>query len=129
MICLLRFPALVLTALLTVGTVSVKADQPAAGGHGYQQPDLQQLVVLCATEPGSEKFARSWVQWLEMNPSADVANSVRTIVGRARTMRSMMLAGMAHEHDASQPSDAEIAAWMSALADQHLSRPATAAVR
>ncbi len=97
-----------------------------ASGPGYARAEthfdprahtpLDQVIVLCATEPGSGRFDRAWLTWLENNPEADVAGAVRTVVSRAGTVRSMTMPGMEVKPRAPKPDPDAIADRMLSLA-------------
>ncbi|TNF89277.1 MAG: hypothetical protein EP301_03330 [Gammaproteobacteria bacterium] len=84
--------------------------------------DLDQVVALCATEPGSQRFDQAWQGWLAANPEADVYLAVETVVSRAGTLRSMAVPGMAPVPRGEQPDPAAIADRMLALAGKARAR-------
>ena len=80
--------------LLTLGlvlTVALTGSVPARASD-YQ---LQQLIMLCASEPGSPRFDEAWVDWVRKNPEEDIADAVAQIIGRAQSLRSMSSGGTA----------------------------------
>lgn len=100
-------------ALCLIGCLAVPAANSFAGdasagsfdtrAHG----DLNQVIILCATEPASERFAATWQDWLERNPGADVYAAVDTVVSRAGTFRSMAIPGMEPVSQGKRP-DAQV---------------------
>jgi len=80
------------------------------------QTDLQKIVILCATEPGSPRFDAAWTAWVRENPDADLDRTVRTVVSHAGTMRSMGSAGMEPTKPKRLPTTAEITRHMQDLA-------------
>lgn len=78
--------------------------------------DLNGVIFLCATEPGSPRFDAAWVDWLRANPDADVDGAIRTVLSRAGTVRSMAIPGMAPAKPGSRPDPDAVAEWMAALA-------------
>ena len=77
---------------------------------------LDQVIALCATEPGSERFEHAWLTWLDQNPDADLAGAVKTVVSRSGTVRSMAIPGMQVKPRAPQPDPEAIAERMLSLA-------------
>lgn len=77
---------------------------------------LDRVIALCATEPGSDRFADAWLTWLADNPDADVAGAVRTVVSRSGTVRSMAIPGMQVQPRAPQPDPEAITERMLGLA-------------
>ena len=79
---------------------------------------LDQVIVLCATEPGSARFDDAWLAWLAANPDADVEGAVRTVISRSGTFRSMAIPGMQPQPQtrAAKPDPAAITDRMLSLA-------------
>ncbi len=85
------------TALCLAGLIAVQAfaqDDPASRLDPRAHEDLGQVIMLCATEPASQRFAAAWLDWIERNPEVDVHAAVDTVVSRAGTFRSMAIPGM-----------------------------------
>lgn len=78
--------------------------------------DLSQVIMLCATEPQSERFAATWQHWVEANPEADVNEAVREVVSRAGTFRGMAIPGMEPVRHGRRPDPAALADYMLSLA-------------
>jgi hypothetical protein len=77
---------------------------------------LDQVVALCATEPGSERFDQAWLSWLAANPDADVYRAVETVISRAGTVRSMAVPGMMPTPRGQKPDPQAISDRMLGLA-------------
>lgn len=74
--------------------------------------ELNPVIMLCATEPGSARFAASWRNWVAGNPEADVYAAVQTVVSRAGTFQSMAVPGMEPVRQGRRPAPEAIAAYM-----------------
>jgi hypothetical protein len=83
---------------------------------------LDQVVMLCATEPDSARFDSAWLAWLAENPDADVEGAVRTVVSRSGTLRSMAIPGMQVKPRPTRPDPEAIAERMLSLAKRSRSR-------
>lgn len=100
----------------------------AARAEGYNHFDprahsnLDQVVALCAIEPGSQRFAQAWLNWLAENPQADVYRAVETVVSRAGTVRSIAVPGMQPRPRGRQPDPDAIAERMLSLAGKPTAR-------
>ena len=109
--CRTRFLSAGLLTVLLAGGAFAEFDPRA---HG----DLNGVIFLCASEPGSPRFDAAWVDWLRANPEADVNGAIQTVLSRAGTVRSMAIPGMAPAKPGSRPDPEAIAAHMTALARQ-----------
>ncbi len=78
--------------------------------------DLNQVIMLCATEPGSPRFQAAWKGWLQQNPDADVAGAIETVLSRSGTLRSMAVPGMTPTASGHRRDSGAIAAQMFSLA-------------
>ena len=83
---------------------------------------LDQVIALCATKPGSQRFDQAWLSWLEQNPQADVYGAVETVLSRAGTLRSMAIPGMKPVPQGRQPDPGAIADRMLSLAGKPRAR-------
>lgn len=110
-----------LLALLTFSAAAPAADQ-----YNHFDPrghtDLDQVIALCATEPGSPRFDQVWLDWLASNPEADVYEAVETVISRAGTVRSMAIPGMAPAPRGARPDPQAIADRMLSLAGKPRAR-------
>lgn len=79
--------------------------------------DLQKIVVLCATRPGSAEFDTAWTAWVRTNPQADLEDTIRRVLSQAGTMRSMSGPGMAPTRPSRHPTLGAIADRMRWLAN------------
>ena len=103
--------ALALGLILTLGCPPAQAEfDPRA------HTDLNQVILLCATEPGSPRFQAAWKDWLGENPHADVAGAVETVISRSATLRSMAVPAMAPTASGQRPDPEALAAQMFSLA-------------
>ena len=84
--------------------------------------DLQKIVVLCATQPGSTAFDTAWIAWVKANPQADLDDTIRRVVSQAGTMRSMSGPGMAPTRPSRHPTPDAIAERMRWLASANRSQ-------
>jgi hypothetical protein len=84
--------------------------------------DLDQVIALCATEPGSRRFDQAWLHWLAENPDADVYGAVETVLSRAGTVRSMAIPGMSPTPGGRAPDQDAIADRMLSLAGEPRAR-------
>ena len=84
--------------------------------------DLDQVIMLCATDPGSARFDQAWLQWLDANPDADVDSAVGTVISRSGTLRSMALPGMQPAPRGRKPDPDAIAERMLSLARRSQTR-------
>ena len=84
--------------------------------------DLDQVIALCATEPGSQRFDQAWLNWLAENPQADVYGAVETVLSRAGTLRSMAIPGMSPAPGGKTPDKGAIADRMLSLAGKPRAR-------
>ena len=113
--------ARMLGALLVLCALSAQAER-----YNHFDPrahtDLDQVIALCATEPGSQKFDQAWLNWLAENPDADVYGAVETVVSRAGTVRSMAIPGMAPAPRGRKPDPDAIADRMLSLAGKPRAR-------
>ncbi|MEM8769165.1 MAG: hypothetical protein AAGE43_17100 [Pseudomonadota bacterium] len=78
--------------------------------------DLNPVIMLCATAPGSPRFQAAWQRWLKENPGADVAGAVETVISRSGTVRSMAVPGMTPTGSGHRVDHEAIAAQMFSLA-------------
>lgn len=103
--------------LIIVGLVlaNVLLTRTAHAAESVAQ-DLQRIVVLCATEPASDRFDQAWTAWLMEHPNADVESTIRTVITRAGTIRSMSLVGAEPTPPRRHPSRDTIAEHMRMLA-------------
>jgi hypothetical protein len=105
---------------ILLGLLVVCAAAAEAQRYNHFDPrahtDLDQVVALCATEPGSQRFDQAWLSWLAANPEADVYRAVDTVVSRAGTVRSMAVPGMAPTPTGQKPDPEAIADRMLSLA-------------
>ena len=105
----------ILLSLLILCAVGVQAER-----YNHFDPrahtDLDQVVALCATEPGSQRFDQAWLNWLAQNPDADVYRAVDTVISRAGTVRSMAVPGMMPTPRGQKPDPQAISDRMLALA-------------
>jgi hypothetical protein len=105
----------IVSCALLIGVVTAQAD-----AYNHFDPrahsDLDHVVALCATEPGSERFDQAWLSWLAENPEADVYGAVETVVSRAGTVRSMAIPGMTPTPGGRKPDPDAIAERMLSLA-------------
>ena len=108
-------------ALLLAGSSQA---QTAAPGHfdPRAHSSLDQVVMLCATEPGSDRFAHAWQQWLADNPDADVYAAVRSVISRSGTLRSMAVPGMVPAAEGRQPDPEAVSERMLSLAGKPRAR-------
>ena len=115
-----RARRLALTALL-ICAASVQADR-----YNHFDPrahtELDQVIALCATEPGSRRFDQAWLHWLAQNPHADVYGAVETVLSRAGTVRSMAIPGMRPAPGGKAPDQDAIADRMLSLAGKPRAR-------
>jgi hypothetical protein len=84
--------------------------------------DLDQVIALCATEPGSRRFDQAWLRWLTENPRADVYGAVETVLSRAGTVRSMAIPGISPAPGGRAPDQGAIADRMLSLAGKPRAR-------
>ena len=105
----------VLPLLLSLG-LAVNGSPAQAEFDTRAHTDLSQVIVLCATEPGSPRFQAAWRAWLEKNPGADVAGAVETVISRSGTVRSMAVPGITPTARGHRPDPEAIAAQMFSLA-------------
>ena len=90
--------------------VEVRAEfDPRA--HG----DLNGVIMLCATEPGSPRFDAAWLAWVQENPEADFEGAITSVVTRAGTVRSMAVPGMAPARPTTRPDPGQVAEHMRRL--------------
>jgi hypothetical protein len=82
--------------------------------------ELSGVVVLCATEPGSANFNEAWTRWLDNNPSADIDQAIDTVLGKARTIRSMTMGGIEPTAVPTRLTDNQIATHMRDLASSRM---------
>lgn len=92
-----------------------------AGIEPPEDPALDQIVMLCATEPGSPRFDQAWTVWLadhdhELATRAEVNAVIDAVVSRAHTLRSMAAVGMEPVRPGSRPSRQQIVDHMQRLA-------------
>ena len=105
------------TVLYTLLWLMAFSWQPAQAEFDTRaHTDLGQVIMLCATEPGSPRFASAWKDWLVRNPGADVAGAVETVVSRAGTVRSMAVPGMTPTARGQRPDPEAITELMFSLA-------------
>jgi hypothetical protein len=95
------------------------SDPGVSGSVAY---DLQKVVVLCATQPGSAEFDTAWTTWVKANPQADLDDTIRRVLSQAGTMRSMSGPGMAPTRPTRHPTPDAIAERMRWLASSSQSR-------
>ncbi len=107
-----------LLILLAAGTQADPYNHFDPRGH----TDLDQVIALCATEPGSQRFDQAWLAWLAQNPEADVYRAVETVVSRSGTVRSMAIPGMTPALQGQQPDRQAIADRMLSLAGKPRAR-------
>lgn len=111
----------ILLGLLIVCTAAVAAER-----QNHFDPrahtGLDQVVALCATEPGSWRFDQAWLSWLAANPDADVYRAVETVVSRAGTVRSMAVPGMKPTPRGHKPDPQAISDRMLSLAGKPRAR-------
>ena len=118
---------LVVIAILSGASLLVAAAQAAPAQHSPEFtdhndedpgaiPELSEIVVLCATEPGSADFDQAWTRWVAANPQADIDKTVADVIGRATTMRSMTSSAAEVRSVRSRLSEEEIAENMRRLA-------------
>jgi hypothetical protein len=105
-----RLIPLVLQVLLLTGLTAQAQPDPR------DDPALQQIVRLCATEPGSSRFDGAWTAWVADHPDADLEAVVASVVSRAFTLRSMAAAGLAPQRPGSAPNREQVAHHMRRLA-------------
>jgi len=74
--------------------------------------ELQAIILLCATEPGSAKFDTKWTAWVRANPQVDLQEAVDTVVSRAGSIRSMMMPGIEPVRPTERPDREAVAAYM-----------------
>jgi hypothetical protein len=84
--------------------------------------DLDQVIMLCATDPGSARFDQAWLQWLDANPDADVDAAVGTVISRSGTIRSMAIPGMQPVPRGRRPDPDAVAERMLSLARRSQTR-------
>ena len=110
-----------LGGLLMLCALSTQADR-----YNHFDPrvhsDLDQVIALCATEPGSKRFDQAWLNWLAANPDADVYLAVETVVSRAGTVRSMAIPGMEPVPQGRRPDPEAITDRMLSLAGKPRAR-------
>jgi len=96
--------AISLTATLTASLTASLTATSAFGSHhdinlraipatSATVDDLQGIVVLCATKPGSVEFTNAWAAWLRQHPAADVERTISEVLRRAASTRSMTQGG------------------------------------
>ena len=101
--------------ILSLAAADAVAARPTASPVSYPD-ELASIVVLCATEPGSANFNSAWTRWLDSNSSADVDQVINTVIGKARTIRSMTMGGIEPTALPNRFTDEQIAAHMRDLA-------------
>jgi hypothetical protein len=105
-------------------TRAVAATSSAAATSYHQthgtSDELSGVVVLCATEPGSANFNAAWTRWLDNNPSADIDQAIDTVLGKARTIRSMAMGGIEPTAVPNRLTNNQIAAHMRDLASRRM---------
>ena len=111
---------LAITALLVCSSL-IQADDYRNFDPRAHTP-LDQVITLCATEPGSPRFDQVWLNWLAENPTADVYGAVDTVVSRAGTVRSMAIPGMPATPRGAKPDPNAIASRMLSLAGKPQAR-------
>ena len=74
--------------------------------------ELQAIILLCATEPGSAKFNAKWTSWVRANPEVELQDAVDTIASRAGSIRSMMLPGIEPARPTKNPDRDAVADYM-----------------
>ena len=77
---------------------------------------LQKVVALCATEPGSARFQQAWRDWVRANPQADIDATIRSVISQAGTLDSLGAAGRDPARTTSRPSSADLAHYMQSVA-------------
>ncbi len=110
-----------IAALCLAGLIVVQAfaqDAPTTRLDPRAHEDLNQVIMLCATEPTSERFAAAWLDWIERNPEADIYAAVNTVVSRAGTFRSMAIPGMEPISQGRRPDPEGVAEYMLNLVGQ-----------
>ena len=110
--------------LIITGLISAQLLMSRAEALESVQSDLQKIVVLCATEPGSPRFDAAWTAWVRDNPDADLERTIDTVLSRAGTIRSMSVSGLEPKKPDRQPSTDVIADRMRALGTAARARPA-----
>jgi hypothetical protein len=100
-----RIRQLLLAMVLTLPALPLAAEAPA---QLARVDSLEQLAVLCATEPGSEQADSIWASWVRAHPEADLDEVVTDVVSRAMTLRSMAGAGVEPVRPARRPSRAAL---------------------
>lgn len=107
----------ILLLLIGICLFSTTLDAAESAGHfdPRQFDRLNQVIILCATEPDSERFAATWRSWVEENPEADVHAAVNTVVSRAGTYRGMAIPGMEPVRHGRRPDPDAIADYMLSL--------------
>ncbi len=90
----------------------------ATGFDPRQHGDLNPVIVLCATDPGSAEFDQAWMRWVRANPTADLSAAIRTVISRAATLRSMAVPGMAPKPAGERPAPGAVEERMRYLARQ-----------
>ena len=114
--------------MICAATIAFAAAAADAQAEGYNHFDprshtsLDQVIALCATKPGSQRFDQAWLLWLEENPQADVYGAVETVLSRAGTLRSMAMPGMKPTPQGRQPDPDAIADRMLSLAGKPRAR-------
>ncbi len=115
-----------LPVLLTLLMPLVSATTALADEYRHFDPrshtSLDQVIALCATEPGSSRFDQAWLNWLADNPDADVYQAVDNVVSRAGTFRSMAIPGMSPAPRGEKPDPAALADRMLSLAGKARAR-------
>ena len=84
LICLILFSSAVFAAAPQLSTPMVSATSVER-----TVDDLQGVVVLCATQPGSSAFTDAWINWVRAHPTADIEATISEVLSRANSTSSM----------------------------------------
>ena len=93
-----------------------KTQQDSAGPTHSVAYDLQQIAVLCATQPGSQQFEQAWSAWVAANPDADINRTIESVLSQAGTLQS--LSAVARDPALKRPTRAELTEYMTLLASR-----------
>ncbi len=100
---------------LLLCSAGINDAQAAAHFDPRNHDDLNQVIMLCATEPASERFAATWQHWVQENPEADVYAAVDAVISRAGTFRGMAIPGMEPVRHGQRPDPAALTDYMLSL--------------